>query len=308
MRVFVAGGTGFIGTALCRSLAGDGHEVTAASRSADAEALPAGVTAARIDLTDPDGLPAQLDGHDAAVNLVSLSPLFKPPSGLTHDEVHRRGTERLLAAAEEAGVDRFVQMSAISADPEATTAYLRAKGRAEAAVRGSDLEWTILRPSVVFGDGGEFIRFTRWVSFPPFIDRLAWPYASPLPGARVRFQPIWIGDFAPLVAEVTVGDGHGGETYELGGPAVFTLAEITRLVHRAEGKPARLVPFPTSLAKLGLSVAGAVPGFPLGADQGRALELDNVATDNDVEALGRSLSELRTLEAYLGLVEEIPDG
>ncbi|MFP4589850.1 MAG: complex I NDUFA9 subunit family protein [Halobacteriales archaeon] len=306
MRVLVAGGTGFIGSALCADLAEDGHAVSAMARTVDGEALPAGVDGIEADVTARDGLVEALSGHDAVVNLVALSPLFEPPRGLTHDGVHRRGTEHLLDAAEEAGVDRFVQMSGIGADPDATTSHLRAKGRAEVAVRDRDLDWTIVRPSVVFGEGGEFVRFTRWVSFPPFSDRLAWPYVSPLPGARARFQPIWVGDMAPLLTEATVGEEHVGETYELGGPEVYTLSEIVRLVHRAEGRPARLLPVPTGLARIGLSIAGAVPGFPLGADQGRALDIDNVTADNAVARLGRPVAELLPLPAYLGLETPSP--
>lgn len=301
MRVLVAGGTGFIGTALCETLAASGHAVSAFARSPDGPDLPADVDAVQGDVSDPEGLTETVADHDAVVNLVALSPLFKPRMANGHDIVHRQGTEHLLAAAESAGVDRFVQMSAIGADPEGSTAYLRAKGRAESATREADLEWTILRPSVVFGDGDEFLAFAKWVSFPPMTHRLLWPHVSPLPGARARFQPIWVGDVAAMVAEAATTPDHAGETYELGGPEVYTLAEIVRLVHAAEGKPARLVAVPNTLAKAGLTVTEHVPGFPLGADQGRALDLDNVAERNGVAALGRPVDELRPLEDYLGL-------
>lgn len=301
MRVLVAGGTGFIGTELCEALAEAGHEVTALSRSPHDGGLPTGVASISADVTDPDDLAGPLSDHHAVVNLVALSPLFKQPRSDAHDRVHRQGTEHLLAAAREAEVERFVQMSALGADPEGTTAYLRAKGRAEAALRGSDLASTIVRPSVVFGEGGEFLRFARWVSFPPFTDRLLWPHVTPLPGAKSRFQPIWVGDLRELLVEAVTGEGHDGETYELGGPEVYTLAKIVRLLHRSEGKPARLLPVPNAMAKVGLGVGGAVPGFPLGADQGRSLDLDNVPESNDVTALGRPIAELRRLPEFLGL-------
>lgn len=301
MEVLVAGGTGFIGTGLCRELHDRGHDVTALARGAETASVPAGVEAAEGDVTEPDTLTGPVDGVDAIYNLVALSPLFKPPQSTSHDAVHRRGTENLLAAAADAGVDRFVQQSALGADPNGPTAYLRAKGEAERAVRGSDLTWTVFRPSVVFCEGCEFLAFCRWVSFPPMTDRLFWPHVTPLPGAGARFQPIWREDLVHCQAAAIEDDDHIGATYELGGPEVFTLAELVEFVHEVEGSDARVLPVPTELGKLGLSLGEFIPGFPLGADQGRSLDIDNVPTRNDVTAFGREEHELRTLRSYLGL-------
>jgi NADH dehydrogenase len=209
-----------------------------------------------------------------------------------HDEVHRRGTENCLRAAEEHGVDRFVQMSALGADPDGDTAYIRAKGRAEHAVESAGLDWVIFRPSVIFGDGGEFVSFTK---------KLAPPFLTPLPGGgKTRFQPIWVGDLVPMLADAVEDDAHVGKVYEIGGPEKLTLAEVAKLVHRAAGRPATVVPVPMALAGVGLSVAGSIPGFPMGADQYRSLKFDNTTGDNDVNAFGVEESELTTLAAYLG--------
>lgn len=299
MNVLIAGGTGFIGRALCEALVDRGHEVTAMARSPPGEALPDGVSLETGDIRDRAATIDAVSGHDTIVNLVSLSPLFKPPKGASHDGVHRLGTQHLIEAAEATDTARFLQVSALGADADGATSYLRAKGEAEELVRASDLPWTIVRPSVVFGDGSEFVDFVRWVSFPPMIGRLWWPYVSPLPGAGARFEPIWVDDLVELLADVLEGDDHTGATYEIGGPEVLTLAEIVRLIHGAADKRARIIPIPTVLAKLPLSIGEYLPGFPLGADQGRSLDIDNVTTENDVAHLGRDPSELRTLDAYL---------
>ena len=297
MEVLVAGGTGFIGSYLCRALAEDGHAVTALARSADGTAE--GVTGVRGDVTDYDSVESAVEGHDAVVNLVALSPLFEPDGGnRMHDRIHRGGTENLVRAAETGGVERFVQLSALGADPTGDTAYIRAKGQAETTVRDSDLDWAIFRPSVVFGEGGEFVSFTKRLKemFAPGVP------LYPLPGGgKTRFQPIHVEDLVPMIAAAVTDDEHVGETYEIGGPEVLTLRQVTDYVYEAEKKGVTVVPLPMPLAKIGLSVLGAVPGFPMGSDQYRSLKFDNTTADNDVEAFGVDRSALTTLGGYLGV-------
>jgi len=292
MKVLVVGGTGFVGTHLCRELRRREHDVTSLSRSPGEADLPEGVTEATGDVTDYDSIAGAFAGMDAAINLVALSPLFKPSGGNgMHDEVHRKGTEHCVEAAEEHGVDRFVQMSALGADPDGDTAYIRSKGRAESTVRESSLDWTIFRPSVVFGEGGEFVEFTRL---------LAPPYVTPLPGGgKTRFQPIWVGDVVEMLAASLESAEHVGEIYDIGGPEVLTLADVARLAHGARGRSVNVIPVPMALAGVGLSVAGKIPGFPMGGDQYRSLQFDNTTADNDVDAFGVSEGDLQTLGEYL---------
>ncbi|MFB6146090.1 MAG: complex I NDUFA9 subunit family protein [Halobacteriaceae archaeon] len=294
MDVLVTGGTGFIGTHLCRELVDRGHDVTALSRDPDPKAVPAAVEVAVGDVTAYDSIEGAVEGVDAVVHLVALSPLFQPSGGAhRHAEVHRDGTENVVRAAETAGVDRLVHLSALDADPDGPTAYLRAKGEAEEIVRDSSLDWTVFRPSVIFGDGGEFVSFTRTLT-PPLV--------APLPGGgRTRFQPIWVGDAVELFADALAGDDHVGEVYEIGGPEVLSLADVARMAARAEGGSVQVVPIPMSLAGLGMSVAGAIPGVPFGRDQYRSLQIDNTAPDNDVAAFGVETGDLTTLGSYLGL-------
>lgn len=297
MKVLVAGGTGFIGSYLCRGLADAGHEVTALSRSpAD---TPDGVASAVGDVTAYDSVEPVVDGHDAVVNLVALSPLFEPKGGNEmHDTVHRGGTENLVRASEANDVDRFIQLSALGADPDGATAYIRAKGQAEAIVRESDLGWTIVRPSVVFGEGGEFVSFTKRLKgmFAPGVPMY------PLPGGgTTRFQPIYVEDLVPMLITMVDDDEHAGETYEIGGPEKLTLRDVTNLVYEAERKGVRIVPLPMPLAKVGLTVLGAVPGFPMGPDQYRSLQFDNTTADNDIGAFGIDEAEMTTLAEYLGV-------
>ncbi|WP_423750592.1 complex I NDUFA9 subunit family protein [Salinirarus marinus] len=291
MQILVVGGTGFVGTALVRELCARDHAVTVLSRTAEAEPSD-DVRAVDGDVTDYESIEGAFAGQDAVVNLVALSPLFTPPGGNEmHERVHLDGTRHVVEAAAAHGVDKLVQMSALGADPEGPTAYLRAKGNAERVVRASTLDWVLVRPSVVFGDGGEFVDFTKL---------LTTPYVTGLPGGgRTCFQPLWVGDLAPMLADAVEDDAHVGGVYELGGPEVLTLADVTKLVYRADGRAVRVLPVPMALAKVGLTLGALLPGFPMGSDQYRSLRLDNTVDENDVRALGREPSDLRTLDSYL---------
>lgn len=251
------------------------------------------------DVTDYDSVAGAVEGRDAVVNLVALSPLFEPKGGnVMHDRVHRGGTENLVNAAEDGGVERYLQLSALGADPDGDTAYIRAKGRAEEIVRESGLDWTIFRPSVVFGEGGEFVSFTKRLKgmFAPGVP------LYPLPGGgKTRFQPIHVEDLVPMLVAALEEDEHVGETYEIGGPETLTLRQVTDLVYEAERTGVTIVPLPMPLAKIGLSVLGAVPGFPMGPDQYRSLQFDNTTGDNDVAAFGVDPDELTTLAEHLGV-------
>ncbi|WP_276298971.1 complex I NDUFA9 subunit family protein [Halorussus lipolyticus] len=294
MNILVAGGTGFVGSSLVPELADRGHDVTVLARSPEEADFPESVELVRGDVTAYDSIEAAFEDQDVVVNLVALSPLFKPSGGKSHTEVHLGGTQNVVNAAEEHGVRKILQMSALDADPNGPTEYLRSKGQAEQVVKDSDLAYTIFRPSVVFGEGGEFVSFTKV---------LTTPYVTALPGGgRSRFQPIWIGDLAPMLAD-GVEEDHDGEIYEIGGPEVLSLAEVTKLAYRAEGKSVTVLPLPMAFARLGLTAADPIPFVPFGSDQYRSLKLDNTVSHNDVGAFGIEEADLTTLAEYLGVAD-----
>jgi uncharacterized protein YbjT (DUF2867 family) len=289
MKVLVTGGTGFIGRQLCAELDERGHDVTALARSPDASGLPAGVSVVQGDVTDRASL--DFEGQEVVVNLVALSPLFQPTGDTTHESVHLDGTRNVVSEATDAGVSRIVQMSALGADPNGPTEYIRAKGKGEAVVEESALDWTIFRPSVVFGDGGEFVEFTK---------KLTPPYLAPLPGGgRTRFQPIWVEDIASILADGVEDERHAGRIYEIGGPEVLTMAEVAKLAHRSDGRSVTVVPVPMALAKLGSAAIDPVPFIPFGSDQVRSLEFDNTTRENDIGDFGLSEGDLLRLSSYL---------
>ncbi len=293
MHVLVTGGTGFVGRHLCRELDDRGHDVTALSRSPGDVELPPGVARVRGDVTEPASLDGAFAGMDAVVHLVALTPLFKPEGGEgRHEEVTVGGTRNVVEAAEANDVGRLVYQSALRVDPDSPMAYLRAKGRAEEDVRASALDWVVVRPSIIFGEGEEFT---------PFVSLLTTPYVTVLPGGgrTMSFQPIWVEEFVPMLADCVEDDERAGESYEIGGPEQLTLADVTRAVYRARGKPVTIVPMPIPLARLATALVDPVPLLPFGRHQGHALRYENVTDDNDVDEFGVDPARLTTYQSYL---------
>ena len=293
MEVHVTGGTGFVGSHLSNELAKRGFDVVAVSRSPEKTPiqLDGSVERREGDVTKSETV--DFEGADAVVHLVSLSPLFEP-KGATHEAVTEEGTQNVVEECEAADVERLVHVSALGADPDGSTAYIRAKGEAENAVRESSLDWTIFRPSVVFGDGGEFVSFTKL---------LTTPYITGLPGGgKNRFQPVYVGDLVGMVSDSIEEEGHVGETYEIGGPDSLTLAEMSKMVYEAEGRSLCVVSVPMPVAKVGLTLADPLPFVPMGSDQYESLKIDNVVKGkNDVSEFGLSVRDLTTFGEYLGL-------
>jgi NADH dehydrogenase len=232
-------------------------------------------------------------GMEAVVHLVALSPLYQPTGGEgQHDTVTAQGTRNVVEAAEAADVDRLIYQSALGADESSEMAYLRAKGHAEAAVRDADLEWTIVRPSIIYGEEGEFLDFMELVTT---------PFVTALPGGgrTMSFQPIWIEEFTPLLADCIVEESHVGQRYEIGGAQQLTLADVTEAIYRARGQSVMIVPVPVALAQLGLTLADPLPFVPMGRGQAQAFRYENVTEENAVDAFGIEADDLTRLEAYL---------
>ncbi|MEI6271771.1 MAG: complex I NDUFA9 subunit family protein [Chloroflexota bacterium] len=283
-RVFVTGGTGFVGSHVVPSLIEAGHSVVALVRTANAASAlrqrvgvaEAGLTTRIGDVTDPATLASGLEGCQALVHLVALARDWN--NGKDLERVNAGGTVNLVAAATAAGVTRFVQLGALGVEERADLHYANSKARAERVVRESSLDWTILKPSLIWGERDGFFNIVAaLVKIPAPV--------VPVPGSgKSRFQPIWIGDVARTIVQVLGDPSTIHHSYELGGPRYWTYAEITQEVARALGKRRAVVPMPVPLISL---VAGAselirLP-FPVATDQLRQLALDNIGATDAVE-------------------------
>jgi NADH dehydrogenase len=274
--ILVTGGSGFVGGHVAHELRGRELEVRSLVRDPrKASKLAAwGCELVRGDMTDPASLRHAVEGVDTVVHLVAIRQ--------GRDEQFQRimvdGTRDLLAAAKEAGVRRFVHMSALGTTQETKdlVPYYRAKWETEELVRASGLEHVIFRPSFVFGsDGGILPTFTKLARLTP---------VTPIVGSgRQRIQPIWVDDVARYFAEAVDRADTGGRTFELGGPDVVTWNEFWERLKAVRGMRRPSVHVPLGLMRVNALLTERLPGnIPLTRDLLKMLEHgDNVVSNGD---------------------------
>jgi len=192
--------------------------------------------------------------------------------------VHARGAHTVAEACAGAGVERLIHMSAIGADLHAEAEYLRSKGAGEAAVKTAFPKATILRPSAVFVPADDFLN--------PFAVMARLSPALPLiGGGHTRFQPVYVGDVAEAIAACLVDPATAGNTYELGGPRIYSFKELMELLMAQIGRQRLLLPLPFGLASFQAMFLEKLPVPPLTRDQVTLLRRDNVVASG---ALGLS--------------------
>lgn len=273
--VAVVGATGFVGRNVVAGLAASGYRVRALSRSGARRAeWPASVETGSADVETGAGLDEGMAGADAAVHLVAIP---REGRGRTFEEVNVRGVSRTLAAAERAGVRRFVHLSALGATPEPRYHYLSSKWRGEELVRHSGLDWVILRPSLLFGPGDGFFNIVKTT--------LTWwsPGIVAIPGdGSAEFQPLAVADLAVAVEHCLADADRVGSTYELGGSERVSYRQIVDRVMTVTGKRRLKLNMPVPLISALTAVTDRVlPIFPVSHDQIGSLGLPNV-TEPDV--------------------------
>ncbi len=278
MNILITGITGFVGSHLAAYLVKQGHRVRGIVRDVNARGhLDKNVAVELVagDVTRPESLPAAVQGMDAVVHLVAI-PFEK--GGATFDALNVNGTRNIVQAAQAAGVKRFIHQSALAADSKSPYAYLRSKGQGEDAVRASQLDWTIFRPSVLVGPEDEFTNaLARWLVITPL--------AFPLVGdGQARFQPLWIEDMVTMMAQALKEPRTVHQTYEVGGPEILTYEAMVKQILFALQRKRLLVKVPVPLMRpviKGMEIV--LPKPPATTGLLELLNVDNTATPDAVE-------------------------
>jgi uncharacterized protein YbjT (DUF2867 family) len=301
-RVALLGGTGFVGRSVCEALVraagGAGVAIVVPTRRAmhanRVRPLP-GVDVRVADVHDDKALVRVLAGCDAVVNLVAILH----GSEQAFERVHVELPTKLARACTSLGLQRVVHVSALGVPAHQTDApsnYLRSKAAGEAALRAARLQLTLLRPSVMFGTEDRFLNL--------FASLQAVFPLMPLACADARFQPVWVEDVAQAIVRCLMRRDTIGQTYELAGPEVFTLAELVRMAGRWSGHERPVLPLPAALGRLQALAMELLPGPTLmSRDNLDSMKTPNVAGGAlpGLDALGITPTAIEAVApVYLG--------
>ncbi|ACG76581.1 NADH-ubiquinone oxidoreductase 39 kDa subunit precursor [Phenylobacterium zucineum HLK1] len=275
--VTVFGGSGFVGTQVVRQLAKAGWRIRVAVRNPSlGYAMRLHGDVGQIDVVqanirDRDSVARALEGATASVNLVGV--LYEA-GRQGFQAVHVDGARTVAEVAAAEGVTRVVQMSALGAAADSASKYARTKAEGEAAVRQVRPDAVVVRPSIVFGpEDGFFNKFASMAQVSPVLPLIG--------GGTTRFQPVFVGDVGKAIARMVTDSAAAGQTYELGGQAVFTFRELMQLMLAETGQRRLLLPVPFGVAgmlgALGDVMAMVLPP-PVTSDQVTLLRSDNVVS------------------------------
>lgn len=292
LTITVLGGTGFVGTALVSRLAAAGHRLRLPTRDplgARHLAVLPNVERLRADVHDPAQLRSVVAGSDVLVNLVGILN-EKGSSGEGFLKAHAELTRKAIAACLETGTRRYLHMSSLGADENGPSHYQRSKGVAERHVRAAPdtLDWTILRPSVIFGSRDSLLnRFAALLRLSAGV--------MPLARANARFAPVWVEDVVSAFELALHGGTTSRQSYDLCGPEVMTLAELVRRTGRFSGTRAHVIPLPDAVGRAQAFVMDFIPGKPFSTDNFRSLTVDNVCRENGFARLGIAPTSLDSI-------------
>ena len=270
-RVCILGGTGFVGSHVVNLLSAERFHVRVPTRSRERARrlilLPT-VDVLNANVHDEAAFGQLVRGVDAVINLVGV--LHDAGGTRGFEQAHVELTKQAIAACRAHGVRRYVHMSALGADINGPSEYQRTKGAGEALVSGSGLDWTIFRPSVIFGSGDKFLNmFATLLAIMPVI-----LLGSP----RARFQPGVVEDVAAAFVRCLEDDATFGQAYDLCGPKIYTLRELVALVGEITGHPRPIIGLADTLSWLQAFSLEFLPGKLLTRDNYHSMKVDNVSS------------------------------
>lgn len=262
MKVFLTGGTGFVGNEVLRQLVAAGHTARCLIRPGSEGRLTvrAGVEVRHGDVIEPETLVGALAGCDAVIHLVGIIREF-PGKGVTFKRLHCEATRNMVEAAESQGVKRYLQMSANGTRQNADCPYHQTKWQAEEAVRASGLDWTIFRPSLIFGAGDAFVNMLA-----EMMRKL--PVMPVIGDGQYRMSPVAVEDVAASFVKALALRETIGKTFHCGGPASHSYDQILDRIGAALGKKKVVkLHHPVLLMKPVVALFESIPAFPLTSSQ-----------------------------------------
>lgn len=299
--ILVSGGTGFVGSAVVRELLRRGERVAVLGRDAGKvrEKFGSAVEPREGDVREPQTLLAAMQDVETVVNAVQFpnSPIENRRKGWTFEEIDLKGTRNQVDVAKASGVRRFVYVSGVGADKDADRHWFRYKWEAESYLRGSGLEWVIVRPTWVYGPGD--VSLNRFLGFAKML-----PFVPMFGNGEQAMQPVFVDDVGRVLADAATKPEAANQLFELGGPDVLSMNEVVKTALEVQGKKRGLLHQPVFVGKTVGRLASVLPRPPLSADAIDFITEPAVADTAALEAvLAPKLTPLRE-----GLASYLPDG
>lgn len=276
MKIFLTGSTGFVGKQILQDLLDNKYTVRCIVRQGSAHKVAhskdTGIDIVQGDITDAASLQGKLEGCDAVINLAGIIREF-PGKGITFEKIHSGGTANLVHAAKSQGVKRFIQMSALGARRDGKTRYQQTKFRAEESVRNSGLDYTIFRPSIIFGPGDKFVNlFARMLTTQQFVPVIG--------NGRYQMQPVSVENVSMGFVKSIEQKNAVGKTFDVGGSEKVTFDKIIDIIGEVMCIPPHKIHIPAWIMSLAAEMLDWLPFFPVTHDQITMLLEGNVCDEN----------------------------
>ncbi|HHT9146675.1 MAG TPA: complex I NDUFA9 subunit family protein [Candidatus Wunengus sp. YC61] len=273
MKIFLTGSTGFVGKRILHDLLENNYQVRCLARKGSEQNIShyKDIDIVNGDITDAASLDGKLEGCDAVINLVGIIREFHG-RGITFEKLHYEGTANLVRAARLKKVGRFIQMSALGARPDGKTQYQQTKYRAEESVRISGLDYTIFRPSIIFGPGDKFVNlFANMLKVQQFV---------PVVGnGRYQMQPVAVGNVSMGFVKAIEQKDAIGKTFSVGGPEKIEFNQIIDIIGDAICVPPYKIHIPAFIMSTMAEMLDWLPSFPVTKDQITMLLEGNVCDE-----------------------------
>ena len=283
--ILLTGGTGYVGRRLVEKLRARPEPVRLLVRDPDGARNQSGdtVSLAQGDVTDPATLAAALEGVTTVIHLVAI--IRERPGGVTFERLNYQAAVNMVDAAKAAGVRRFIHMSALGVRADPALPYMDTKFRAQQYVERSGLDWTVFQPSVIFGEGDEFINTLADLVRKPLLFLPA-PFLPVVGNGRTKFQPVSRDDVIDALIKALDDPATIGQVYQLGGPQVLTYSEMLDVIMAKLGKKRGKIHVPVALMKPAVAVMDKILAKPpVTPAQLSMLRLDNSAPESATETL-----------------------
>jgi uncharacterized protein YbjT (DUF2867 family) len=269
--IFLIGGSGFIGSAVLSSLAEKGSKVRVLVRDKTISFLNYSlIDKFQGNILDTDSLKKVMEGCKTLINCVGI---ILETKAQTFQKMHVDAVKNLVDAAKVNGVEKIIHISALGTSDKPISEYFKTKYEGEQIIKSSGLKYTILRPSLVFGRGDKF--------FPVLKNLVKLPITPVIGSGMNRFQPVFVGDLAKCVNICHDNEKTDNQTFEIGGPQVFTFIEMLDVVSQVLNKKYHRFHVPISLVKISASIFEKIlKEPPITIDQLRMLKVDNITSTN----------------------------